>query len=71
VPSRGFLFELTPPLEVNVLEGNIKGKYKEPIEGYVKVPNRKYPDGDPTLTPAQEEALQQNGGTTPVTPPNP
>lgn len=71
VPSRGFLFELTPPLEVNVLEGNIKGKYKDPIEGYVKIPNRKYPDGDPTLTPAQEEALQQQNGGTPAPTPSP
>jgi hypothetical protein len=68
VPSRGFLFELTPPIDVNVLEGRIKGKYKAPIEGYVKMPNRKYPDGDPSLTPAQEEALKQQEGTQPTTP---
>jgi hypothetical protein len=32
------------------------------------MPNRKYPDGDPSLTPAQEEALKQQEGTQPTTP---
>lgn len=32
VTSRGFGYELTPPVPVNVLEGNIKGARKQPLE---------------------------------------
>ncbi len=47
LPSRGFLYELDPPLPVNVLEGNIRGAQKKPIAGYVPKPNVQYPPGPP------------------------
>jgi hypothetical protein len=42
LPSRGFYFELDPPLPVNVLEGTVKGKLAKPIAGYVRKPGVKY-----------------------------
>jgi hypothetical protein len=43
IPSRGYVFELDPPLPVNVLKGEIRGNLKEPIEGYVPKPGVRYP----------------------------
>ena len=42
--TRGYYYELKPPVPVNVLEGKIKGETKEPIEGYVKKPSVVYQD---------------------------
>lgn len=47
LPSRGFLYELDPPLPVNVLEGTIKGVNKKPITTYVPEPWQDYPPGMP------------------------
>jgi hypothetical protein len=66
VLSRGFLFEMTPPVPVEVLEGNILGAVKSPIESYVPVPGHKYPSGDPNDSPVPVELLE--GGTEPVRP---
>lgn len=46
--TRGYYHELTPPLPVNVLEGTIRGKLKQPIEHYVKKPSQIYQDDLPT-----------------------
>ena len=43
IPWRGFEFELTPPISVNVLEGTIKGVARSPIEGNVPKPGKRYP----------------------------
>ncbi len=43
IPSRGFEFELEPPLPVNVLEGDIKGTLRRPVEGMVPKPGARYP----------------------------
>jgi hypothetical protein len=40
--SRGYLYELTPPVPIEVLEGNILGRQQEPIEEFQMV---RYPDG--------------------------
>jgi hypothetical protein len=40
--SRGFSYELTPPLPVEVLEGRIKGTATKPIAGYLKKPGVVY-----------------------------
>jgi hypothetical protein len=45
LPSRGFWYQLEPPLPVMVLEGNIAGKVKKPITAYVPKPGVKYPPG--------------------------
>ena len=42
--TRGYYYELTPPVPVNVLEGNIRGETKEPVEGYIKKPSVVYQD---------------------------
>ncbi len=42
LPSRGFYFELDPPLPVEVLEGTVKGQLQKPIAGYVPKPGVKY-----------------------------
>jgi hypothetical protein len=42
LPSRGFYYELDPPLPVNVLEGTIKGQLQKPIAGYVRKPGVTY-----------------------------
>ena len=42
LPSRGFYYELDPPLPVEVLEGRIKGTRQKPIAGYVRKPGVKY-----------------------------
>jgi hypothetical protein len=42
LPSRGFYYELDPPLPVNVLEGTVKGTLQKPIAGYVRKPGVKY-----------------------------
>jgi hypothetical protein len=42
LPSRGFYYELDPPLPVEVLEGTVKGALQKPIAGYVPKPGVKY-----------------------------
>jgi hypothetical protein len=61
LPSRGFIFQLDPPLPVNVLEGNIMGDQKKPILGYVPKPGVKYP-GPPPPAPDSPEAKAGGGG---------
>jgi hypothetical protein len=55
IPSRGYVYQLDPPLPVTVLEGNILGEQKTPIIGYVPKPNTKYP-GPPPPAPDSPEA---------------
>jgi hypothetical protein len=64
VLTRGFLFEMTPPIPVEVLEGRIKGKIKKPIEGYVEIPDHEYPSGDPDDPPVSEEEKKAEEGKT-------
>jgi hypothetical protein len=56
IPSRGYVFELDPPLPVNVLKGNIRGEVKEPIEGYVPKPGVRYPGPPPDQRGDEEGA---------------
>ena len=51
--TRGYYYELTPPLEVNVLEGRVMGQVKKPITAYLRKPGVDYGDAleggvDPT-----------------------
>ena len=64
VPSRGFLYELDPPLPVNVLEGNIRGEQKTPIKGYVPEPWQEYPPGvlPPSSSSDSPESMAGGGG---------
>ena len=43
LPSQGFEYRLTPPLNVEVLEGRIEGDVEEPIEDWMEIPGRDYP----------------------------
>jgi hypothetical protein len=47
LPSRGFSYQLEPPIPVNVSEGDIRGTLKTPILTYVQKPGVKYPPGPP------------------------
>jgi hypothetical protein len=60
IPSRGYLYELDPPLPVNVLEGNIRGAQKTPILGYVPEPWMEYPPGLPV--PSTSESAEDKAG---------
>jgi hypothetical protein len=42
LPSRGFYYEIDPPLPVDVLEGTVKGTLRKAIAGYVPKPGVKY-----------------------------
>jgi hypothetical protein len=49
--TRGYYYELQPPLPVNVLEGTIRGEKQQPIAEYIKKPNVTYQedlDGEPS-----------------------
>jgi hypothetical protein len=47
LPTRGFYFELDPPLPVETLKGRIKGKLKRPITEYMPKPGYDYGDTTP------------------------
>ena len=51
VLTRGYRYEMQPPVPVEVLEGRVLGKVKKPIEDYVEDPSHDYPDGDPDDSP--------------------
>jgi hypothetical protein len=42
LPSKGFYYELDPPLPVEVLEGRIMGARDKPVSGYVRKPGVMY-----------------------------
>jgi hypothetical protein len=42
LPSKGFYYELDPPLPVEVLEGRIMGEKQKPVSGYVRKPGVTY-----------------------------
>src|SRR5262252_6834156 len=42
LPSRGYYYELDPPVPIEVLEGHVKGTRQKPIGGYVRKPGVKY-----------------------------
>lgn len=72
IPSRGFEFELDPPVPVTVLTGRVRGEARKPIEGYVPKPGVRYPEpasdeseegteseaeSDPLAEPASSDAV--------------
>jgi hypothetical protein len=63
LPSRGFYYELDPPLPVDVLEGTVKGRLQKPIAGYVPKPGVTYASSRiPTASTAPDSRA---GGDTP------
>lgn len=55
IPSRGYVYELDPPLPVNVLPGTRKGKLTAPVAGYVEKPGVRYPGPPPDQVPEGED----------------
>jgi hypothetical protein len=64
VPSRGFEFELDPPIAVNVLEGTIRGDLEQPIEGLVPRPGKRYPP-PPAEEDTEPDTLSSASGAVP------
>jgi hypothetical protein len=54
LPSRGFYYELDPPLPIEVLEGRIQGQLRKPISGYVPKPGVKYASPPPSVSNSPE-----------------
>ena len=55
LPSRGFYYELDPPLPVETLEGRIKGLRQKPFLGFLRKPGVKYSsDRPPSLSDSPE-----------------
>jgi len=54
LPSRGYSYQLEPPLPVDVLEGDIKGTLKTPVLTYVPKPGIKYPGPPPPVRNSDE-----------------
>jgi len=50
LPTRGYYFQLDPPLSVETLKGRIRGKLKQPITEYVQKPGMKYSSETPPPT---------------------
>jgi hypothetical protein len=65
LPSRGFRYQLEPPLPVEVLEGEIKGEQKTPITTYVPMPRVVYP-GPPPALPNSSEGRAGGGAEPPA-----
>ena len=40
IDSRGYRYELTPPMRVDVLEGTIRGARRAPVEGVRRLAGR-------------------------------
>jgi hypothetical protein len=59
LPSRGFYYELDPPLPVEVLEGRIMGERQKPIAGYVRKPGVVYATAKP---PAASDSPESRAG---------
>jgi len=47
MPTRGFYFELDPPMSVDTLKGRIRGQTKLPITEYMQKPGVDYGDSEP------------------------
>jgi hypothetical protein len=67
IPSRGFSYQLDPPLPVEVLEGEIKGEQKEPLLGYIPKPGVIYPGPPPPLPGESPEDRAGGGAAGPAT----
>jgi hypothetical protein len=60
LPTRGFYFELDPPMPVDTLEGSLKGRAKRPIAGYQRKPGLEYTK--PSPPPAAPGGLDSRAG---------
>jgi hypothetical protein len=61
LPTRGFYYELDPPLPVETLEGEIKGIVKKPPSGYIRKPGVAYARAAPPAVSADPESKAGGG----------
>jgi hypothetical protein len=62
LPTRGYYYELEPPLPVETLPGQIKGKLQKPVAGYVRKPGEVYTASSPPAAPGGPEAKAGGAG---------
>jgi hypothetical protein len=62
LPSRGFYYELDPPVPIDVLEGRIKGGRQKPIAGYVRKPGESYASSRPPPPVSSGPESRAGGG---------
>jgi hypothetical protein len=65
LPSRGFYFELTPPLPIETLEGRVRGQQPKPLTGYLRKPGVKYAGAAPPAVSNSPESKAAGGGEAP------
>lgn len=64
--SKGYKYELKEPVPINVLPGNIRGKQKTPLEGYMPKPDEEYGDDAQFLPPGYKRISEMDGGVPPA-----
>ncbi len=64
--SKGYKYEIKDPVPVNVLPGNIRGKQKTPIEGYMPKPDEEYGEDAQFLPPDYKRKTDVDGGVSEV-----
>jgi hypothetical protein len=62
LPSRGFYFQLDPPLPIVTTEGRIRGQRQTPVVGYVHKPGVSYPSAKPPVVNDSPESKAVGGG---------
>jgi len=62
LPTRGFYYELDPPLPVETLKGKIVGQTKQPVTDYVRKPGVTYASSRPPSAPSGPESKAGGGG---------
>jgi hypothetical protein len=62
LPSRGFYFELQPPIPIETLEGRIRGERQTPVVGYVHKPGVRYFIEKPPVATDSPESKATGGG---------
>ena len=62
LPTRGFYFELDPPLPVETLKGTLKGRTDRPIAGYQRKPGMEYASAAPPPAAAVGPDGKAGGG---------
>jgi len=62
LPTRGFYYELDPPLPVETLKGNVAGQTKQPITDYVRKPGVTYANSNLPSASSGPESKAGGGG---------
>jgi len=62
LPTRGFYYELDPPLPVETLKGTIAGKLQQPMTGYVRKPGVTYTSSQPPAATSGPDSKAGGGG---------